>query len=336
MKLRAGVATILASAVVLVVLGPLLPSWLLFLLTVAFAKALVVLGVVLLLRGDLVSFGHGLFYAGGAYAIGVAIRNAFPIREALVLLLLALVVSTVLAAVVGLFLARYRGIFFGMLSTAVTMILYSLLLKLRWLSGGTDGISVRATTFAGLETDADTVRIIQYYFVLAIVALAFFVAYRVSHSPLGYLMRAIYDNEIRVEYMGASVRGSIYRTYLLSGLLGGLGGGLVAMSVGHISPDLAYWTSSGEFVFVALLGGTGSVFAPLIGATVFEFVRNYAQAHFPTAWQLLLGSVLLVIILFAPGGLWSLFERLVQGRRRTPDAVEAPRGERRWALSWRR
>jgi branched-chain amino acid transport system permease protein len=316
--------------------APFSPSWLLFLFTVAFAKGLVVLGVVLLLRANLVSFGHGLYFAAGAYGVAIALKNGVPVREALLLVLIGFVVGTALAALIGLFLARYRGIFFGMLSTAFTMILYSLLVKLRWLSGGTDGLGIRASTFAGLETDADTVRIIQYYFVLAIVALAFFVAYRVSHSPLGYLMRAIYDNEIRVEYMGASVRGSIYRTYLLSGMLGGLGGGLTAMSVGHISPDLAYWTSSGEFVFVALLGGTGSVFAPLIGATVFEFVRNYAQAHFPTAWQLLLGSVLLVIILFAPGGLWSLIERLIQGRRRTPDAVEAPSGERRWALSWRR
>jgi branched-chain amino acid transport system permease protein len=202
------------------------------------------------------------------------------------------------------------------------------------VSGGTDGLPVRATTFVGIETDADTVRLIQYYFVLAISAIALYVAYRVANSPIGYIMRAIYDNEIRVEYMGASVRGTIYRTYVLTGALGGLGGALVAMSVGRISPDLAYWTASGEFVFIALLGGTGSVFAPIVGSVVFSFVQTFAQARFAYSWQLLLGSVLLIIILFAPGGLWSLFERLTH--RRPGPSLEAPEGKRSWALSWRR
>src|SRR5712691_6105867 len=207
--------TKLLPALALVLFGllaPFLPSWLLFLLTVAFAKGLVVLGVVLLLRSDLVSFGHGVYYAGGAYAIGVALRNGFAVHEAVVLVALGLAATTAVACLVGLFIARYRGIFFGMLSTAFTMILYSLLVKLRWLSGGTDGIPVHATTFIGLETSADTVRLIEYYFVLVLAAVAVYAAYRMAASPLGYLMRAISDNEVRVEYMGPSVRQAIYGT----------------------------------------------------------------------------------------------------------------------------
>ncbi len=323
---------LLVGLFLLIAVAPFIPGWLVFLLTIAFAKGLVVLGVVLLLRGDLVSFGHGLYYAAGAYAAGLALRAGLPVRDAAVLVLLGVVVSTALAAIVGLFLARYRGIFFGMLSVAFSMILYSLLLKLYWLTGGTDGLSVRVSSIFGLQPGAEYLRLAQYYFVLALTVGAVYVAYRLTASPLGYLMRAIYDNEIRVEYMGASVRRAIYRTYLLSGALGGLGGVLTAITVGHIAPDLAYWTVSGEFVFVALLGGTGSVLAPLLGSVVFEFVRNYAFKLSPYTWQLLLGSVLLVVILFAPGGLWSIFERLA---RREPGET-APRKERRWALSWRR
>jgi ABC-type branched-subunit amino acid transport system permease subunit len=296
--------------VVLGLVAPFLPSWLLFLLTVSFAKGLVVLGVVLLLRGDLVSFGHGVYYAGGAYAIGIALRNGLAVHEAVVLVGLGLIVTTALACILGLFIARYRGIFFGMLSTAFTMIAYSLLVKLRWLSGGTDGIAVHATTFAGFETSGDTVRLIEYYFVLVLAAGAVFGAYRVAASPLGYLMRAISDNEVRVEFMGASVRRAIYGTYVLSGALAGLGGALTAVIIGHISPDMAYWTISGEFVFVALFGGIGSVFAPMFGSVVFEFVRNYAFKISPYTWQILLGGVLLIIILYAPGGLWSIFEQV--------------------------
>ena len=325
MTMLRGRIPILAALALLVLLAPLLPSWLLFLLTVAFAKGLVVLGVVLLLRGDLVSFGHGVFYAGGAYAIGIALKNGFPVREAVVLVLIGVVSTVLLALILGLFVARYRGIFFGMISTAFTMILYSLLVKLRWLSGGTDGIPVRATTFVGLETSADTVRLIQYYFVLVLAAAAVYATFRVAASPLGYVMRAIADNEIRVEYMGASVRRAIYRTYVLSGALAGLGGSLTAVTIGHISPDMSYWTISGEFVFVALFGGVGSVFAPMVASVAFEFVRNYAFKISPYTWQMLLGGVLLIIILFAPGGLWSIFERFKAARirrmgRPTPEA----------------
>jgi len=327
-RLRDG-RTLLLGLVALLLIAPVLPSWLLFLLTIAFAKGLVVLGVVLLLRGDLVSFGHGLYYAGGAYAIGIALKDGFPVRDALVLVALGTLVATLLAAVVGVFIARYRGIFFGMLSTAFTMILYSLLLKLRWLSGGTDGIPVRASTYLGIETSADTVRLVQYYFVLALTAAAVYVVYRVAASPLGYLMRAIYDNEIRVEYMGASVHRAIYRTYVLAGALGGLGGALAAVTVGHISPDMAYWTVSGEFVFVALFGGLGSVFAPLVGSVVFELVRNYAFKLSPYTWQMLLGGVLLAIILFAPGGLWSLFERLAARHAGEPEPPAPAPAEQR-------
>ena len=301
---------------------PMLPSWLIFLLTIAFAKSLVVLGVVLLLRGDLVSFGHGLYYAGGAYAAAFALRW-LGIRDALPLVLIGTLFCTVLAAVVGLFIARYRGIFFGMLTTAFSMILYSILIKFYWATGGTDGMSVQITSIAGLVPTTEGVRILQYWFTLLLGMLALFVAYRVSHSPLGYLMRALFDNEIRVEYMGASIRRAIYRTYLLSGAIGGLGGALTATAVGHVAPDLAYWTTSGEFVFIALLGGIGSVFAPIIASVVFEFVRNYAFKYSPYTWQLLLGGTLLVIILFAPGGIWSFVERLTH-KRHTPVPGEEP------------
>jgi branched-chain amino acid transport system permease protein len=302
---------------------PMLPGWLVFLLTIAFAKALVVLGVVLLLRGDLVSFGNGLFYAGGAYAAGFGLR-LLGIRDALPLVLIGTLTCTLLAALLGLFIARYRGIYFSMLSTAFSMILYSILIKLYWATGGSDGMSIQVASVAGLVPTVEGIRILQYWFTLTLGALAVFAAYRVSRSPLGYLMRAICDNEIRVEYMGASVHRAIYRTYVLAGALGGLGGALTATAVGHVAPDMAYWTASGEFVFIALLGGVGSVFATIVASVVFEFVRNYAFKVSPYTWQLLLGSTLLIIILFVPGGIWSFVEQIRRKRHR-PTVGEEPR-----------
>jgi len=301
-----GAAPWLSALLVSASLPRLLPDWLGFLLTVALAKALVVLGVAVLLRSNLVSFGHGLYFATGAYAVAFAARW-LHLREAVLLILVTLLVSGALAAVLGLFLARYRGIFFGMLTLAFSMILYSLLLKLYSLTGGTDGMVIAPPTILGLSPGAQATRA-YYYLTLVCLALALIGTRRWLGSPVGFLANAIRDNEIRVEYMGASVRRGIYRTYLLSGLLGGLGGCLVAFTVGHIAPEFSYWTQSGDFVFVTVLGGYASVFAPVVGSVVFELVRNYAYALSPYTWQMSLGVILLFIILFLPRGLWSLLE----------------------------
>jgi branched-chain amino acid transport system permease protein len=124
-------------------------------------------------------------------------------------------------------------------------------------------------------------------------------------------------NEIRIEYLGASASRAILASYVLSGAISGLGGALVAYLVGHVSPDLSYWVYSGDFVFVAVLGGTGSVLAPFVGSIAFEFVKNYAVKFSPHTWQLTLGVFLLLVIYFQPQGLWQLIARF---RAKTPGA----------------
>ncbi len=298
-----------AVAALFVAVPPFLPSWILFVLTIALAKGMVVLGVVLVLRGGLISLGHGLYFAGGAYAVGFA-AHYLGTTEALLALPLSVLAGALLASLTGLILRRYRGIFFAMLSLAFSMVLYTLLLKFYALTGGTDGLSIQAMSIAGAPLGAEHVRVVQYYLVLALSAAVIYLGAHFASSPLGYLMQALRFNEIRVEYMGASVNRSIYWSYVLSGAIGGLGGGLFAFNVGHVAPELAYWTSSADFVFVAVLGGTGSVLAPFAGSIVFEFVKNYAFKLSPETWQMTLGIVLLLIIFFLPQGLWSLKDRI--------------------------
>jgi branched-chain amino acid transport system permease protein len=83
----------------------------------------------------------------------------------------------------------------------------------------------------------------------------------------------------------------------------------MAVNIGHIDPEMTYWPQSGEFVFIAILSGTGSVFAPLGGALVFEAVRSFAYEYSPNTWQMVLGITMLLVMIFLPGGLWSLFSR---------------------------
>jgi branched-chain amino acid transport system permease protein len=120
-----------------------------------------------------------------------------------------------------------------------------------------------------------------------------------------------------VEYLGVSARAVIHTKYVLAAALAGAGGALSALAVGHVDPEMAYWATSGEFVFVTILSGSGNVAAPFIGSTLFQLVRSYAFEYSPYTWQMVLGTTLLLLIVFLPGGLWSLVQQ-----KKSPAATE--------------
>lgn len=306
MKIDRTPLVLLAGLVVLLVLAPFFPKWQ-FIGTLALAKGLTVLGLLLLFRTGLVSFGQGLYYCLGGYAAG-SLGQFAGITDAIVLLLAGAAISGVVAVLLGFLLANYRGIFFAMLSLAFSMILFGLLVKSSAL-GSTDGFNLAPPTLFGYVIAGAEGR----YALFAVASVVVFVAAYGLHyyfgTPLGRLSPAIRDNEIRVEYLGASVRHAVHVKYVIAGVLAGLGGVLAAMTVGHIDPDMAYWTTSGEFVFIAILSGTASVAAPFFGSFIFELIRTFAYEYSPNTWQMALGIVMLLIIVFLPAGLWSLFRR---------------------------
>ena len=300
----------LAAGIVLLVLPLAIPDWMQFVFLLALAKFPAVLGVALFLRAGMVTFGHAMFYAVGAYTVGFSVKW-FGFRDAVVLLPLGLLMGAAAAALVGLVMARYREVFFAMLNLAFSMMVYGALLKLYWLTAGTDGLTAGVPTFLGWTPPREILRLVLYYTTLVVAGIVVYAVYRFLASPLGFYLRARGDNEIRIEYSGESVRRVIYVTYVVSGALGGVAGVLAAFTVGHIVPEYSFWIQSGEFVFIALLGGFETVPGPLIGAVAFEFIRSYASKYFPNEWQMVLGIIMLAIILFRPGGLWAIYESLV-------------------------
>ena len=175
--------------------------------------------------------------------------------------------------------------------------------------GSTDGFNILASTLFGVRPSPDWVRYAVMATAATIALAAALLVHRYLKTPLGRLAPAIKDNEIRVEYMGASARRAVHVEYVIAAALAGIGGGLAATTVGHIDPDMAYWTTSGEFIFITILAGTTSVVAPFLGAMIFGIIHTVAYDVSPNTWQLTLGTALLLVIVFLPEGLWSLFRR---------------------------
>ncbi|WP_223502622.1 branched-chain amino acid ABC transporter permease [Pseudomonas sp. BF-R-24] len=296
---------LLAVAALLAAGGWIAPQWLVFLLTMALAKAMVVQGVVMQMRAGLVTFGQGLFFCVGGYAVGMS-GHFLNITDLAVLLVIGVGVAVLLAMILGLLMTRYREIFFAMLSLAFSMILYGVLVKSSAL-GSTDGFNVKAWTLFGWSPAAGQGPLVLFMIIVASSTVLAVLLHRYSRSNAGMMCEAIRENEVRVEYLGQSPRWVLYMNYVAAAAVSALGGGFMALSAGHIDPEMAYWITSGEFVFIALLGGTAHVAAPFIAAIVFAVVRTYAIELVPHSWQMILGFTLLAIIVFLPKGLWSLF-----------------------------
>lgn len=285
--------------------GTVLPGWLVDQMLFGFARALPVLGLLLLWRSGFISFGHALYLGLGAYTVAL-LDIHFGITDAALRLVAAILVAGAAGWLLGFILRRHRAIFFAMLNLAFSMVLYGILVKTEAL-GSTDGFSVSPATFFGLEVEGR-------YAVFAAVCLVGWLAALGLHwylgTTLGWLTTAIRDNEMRVEALGYSVERAIHVNYAISAALTGAGGAFMAMGLGQVDPDsMVNWTASGELVFITIFSGAGSVAAPFIGSFVFEILRTYAFEWLPQAWQLMVGGTLLLVIFFLPGGIWSVFRR---------------------------
>ena len=303
--------------VILAVVAALLPiavPWLGFVFTLAVGIGLAALGVAMLLRGGLISIGHALYFAVGAYAVAFLMRDA-GVHDLLVLFAGATIITAAVGFLVGAFMVRYRAIFFAMLNLAISMVFFTLLSKLYYVTGGTDGLAVATPTVLGMQLSRGAFDVVMQNAALILMVAAALLIDRYLKSPLGEALGAIHTNEVRLEYLGVSARGVIWAAYTVSAGLAGLGGAITAVTIGHVVPELSYWTVSGQLVLVAVLGGIGGVPGAFIGAFFLELVRTFAVGIAGEVWNAIIGISLLIVIFFLPEGLYGLIQRLE--RRRT-------------------
>jgi branched-chain amino acid transport system permease protein len=197
------IAVYVALAALFIVLPLFFPA-LGFVFTLAVAKGFAALGVALLLRAGLISIGHALFFAAGAYATAFLTRT-WGITDLILILLLSTMAATFLGALIGAFIVRYRAIFFAMLNLAVSMVFFALLAKLYHVTGGTDGVRVATPTILGMTFPRATFEWILLYGGFALVVAIGYLVHRYSISPMGQALSAVHTNEVRLEFLGVTV-----------------------------------------------------------------------------------------------------------------------------------
>lgn len=297
----------LVAALALLLLVPVAFPHLKFVITLAVAKGFAALGVALLLRGGLISLGHAMYFAIGAYATAFLGSKA-GVSDLVLLLVASTAVAALAGLVFGAFLVRYRAIFFAMLNLAVSMVIFALTSKLYGITGGTDGLRVAVPTVLGWAPGKAAFDGFLFYLCILLMVVLGWLVHRYLQSPLGHALSAIHTNEVRLEYLGVSAWQTLLTSYTISAALAGLGGALAAMSIGHVLPEFAFWTESGHLVLTAVLGGIGGVAGAFIGSVFLEILHTVAVGVAAEAWNLIIGLALIGVIFFLPRGIYGLIE----------------------------
>src|SRR5574342_493844 len=273
------------------------------------------LGYNLLLgQTGLLSFGHGAFYAAGAYGLGLFALHVSP--HPLLGLAAGVAAAALLALLVGALCVRSSEVYFSMLTLAFGMMFFALVWNAREVTGGDDGLIgvMRA------PVDLGVVRIPMgresqfYWLVLLLFGLAVWVVHRIRASPFGLTLAGIRENPVRSAFAGVPVRRYRLWAVVLSAAFAGLAGALEVLLESGARPFMAHWTHSAEPILVSLLGGLHSLTGPLVGSLLFVAMRERIQRG-TEEWMLVFGVVLLVIIMGFRGGVVGSLEQLLRGRR---------------------
>ena len=298
----------------LIVLPFVVPPYQAVLLSYGLVFAIAALGFNLLLGyTGLLSFGHSAYFGAGAYAVAFIVKYA-KLDSMEAFLLGGILASGAVAALFGLLCVRYTRIFFGILTMALSQVLWSLAFKFFWVTGGSDGLRVPTPTLLGgfVRAGNDKFEFLShryYYYVLAVFVICVAAMWVIVHSPFGKALQAIRDNETRAEFVGVQVWHYRWVAFVISGVFTGIAGALWVPLNGLTTPDILHWTFSGKMVFFTVLGGFQTFFGPIVGAVIYNYLETYAVGH-TVYWQMVLGIVLVALVLALPAGIVGTLRRL--------------------------
>lgn len=267
----------------------------------------------------LLSFGHSMFLGVGAYAAAFLSTGA-GIRSLEVMLLVAVVAGAVLSALVGSLSVRHTHIFFGILTLAFGMLFHSFLFKFYDITAGDQGIRILRPTLLGQEWKGGATAFLTgpfYYYALVLYAVLGLAMWKLTRSAFGLHLRAIRENANKAAYVGVKVYRLRLIAFIVSGVFCSIAGVFMGVTTGLADPEIAYWTQSGNLIFMAVMGGSGTFAGPAYGALLFVVLHEAVNAVTPY-WRFLLGGVLVLFVLFLPQGLGGTLHERWAARRRAP------------------
>jgi branched-chain amino acid transport system permease protein len=313
-----GIGVLLALIAAMALL-PLVASPYVLLLMLPFTGyAIALLGFNLLFgTTGLLSFGHALFLGVGAYTAAV-LTSKLAILSFEIILVVSALLSALVSLLIGTLCVRYTKIFFGMLTLAFGMLFHSFLFKFYAVTGGDQGMRVLRPLLLGMEWRGGKTAFLTgpfYYYTLALFASLGLTMWRITRSPFGLHLRAIRENAGKAAYVGVEIFRMRLSAFVISAVYGGIGGTILALTTGLADPELAYWTHSGNLVFMAVLGGSGTFVGPAIGALVFVVLQDFVMA-ITQYWRFVMGTILVLLVIFMPQGLAGSVELLLARRHR--------------------
>jgi len=261
-----------------------------------------------------ISFGHAAFFGLGAYATAMLFMRLKTAGGEIGMLdfFLSLTAGPPVAAlgalIVGFFCVRLTGIYFAMLSLAFGELLFYIVFSWYSFTKGDDGIQ-------GLLPPLYFQDAVHYYYLtLAIVVVALLAMWRIAESPFGYIMRTLRDNQRRAAFLGINVRLHMLMNFVIAGAFAGLAGALWGPFSRSVSPGLLGWQESGIAVFMTLIGGAGAFVGPIVGSVIYTMLQAVVKMY-TVYWPLTIGTIILLIVLFVPGGVLGLIEKRIKARQ---------------------
>ncbi len=271
----------------------------------------------------LLSFGQALYFGFGMYGVGIGIDHLglsfWPAFG------LGIVAAMAMALVSGVLAVRLTWHYFAIITVVFSLIFYFLAVTMKWLTGGDDGInfSMPPTFSIGGSVWSFTNQKFQYFFILATVALCFYLMHRVIRSPLGKAFLAVRDNDVRASLIGLNVYLLRLVAFVMAGFLAGIAGVLFAFFGRYASASYMFYQVSGEAVVWAIVGGAGTLFGPIIGTSLLILIRELVS----TRWEhhaLIVGVMAILVVILAPKGLVGLWrDALSRFDKRDPSAAVA-------------
>jgi branched-chain amino acid transport system permease protein len=258
--------------------------------------------------GGMMSFGHAAYLGIGGYAVGMLAFEG--VTSGLVQWPVALLVSALFALVIGALSLRTRGVYFIMITLAFAQMTYYIVAGLARY-GGDDGLTIqkRSQFFQPLNLSN---KVQFYYLCLALLFASIYLVWRIVNSRFGMAVQGARSNDTRMRAIGFPTYRYKLTCFVIAGTLCGLSGALLANHTDFVSPAMMYWTRSGDLIVMVVLGGMGSIFGPVFGAVAL-LVLEEVLSGITEYWQIILGPLLLLVVLFARGGIDGLLGKVRHG-----------------------